>query len=162
VWSADPRRCRSKQALPDLAGGEWKLTDRTWQDTGVLAWYDLDPDFSIHRFLRRRRACAPVVRQFRAPAAPDPTGFDTFDLLLDLVATPDIGRWSFKDADEYAHGRRLGVVSDADHHRVREARERAVALLEGRGGPFAEAWPHWRPAPDRPTPAPPTEDQMAT
>src|ERR1700761_7299153 len=39
-----------KQALPNLARGRWELTDWQWRDTGVLAWYEVDPDFSIKRF----------------------------------------------------------------------------------------------------------------
>lgn len=42
-------------------------------------------------------------------------GFDTFDLLLDLVISPDLSQWTWKDEDEYTHGRRLRVVSESDH-----------------------------------------------
>jgi hypothetical protein len=63
------------------------------------------------------------------------------------------GDW--KDEDEYAQGRRLGVVSPRDHRAVGAAREEAVAMIGSRGGPFAAegGWRNRRPAPD--TPAPP-------
>ncbi|WP_372501172.1 hypothetical protein [Streptomyces meridianus] len=43
--------------------------------------------------------------------------------------------------------RRLGVVSDDEGRAVRAARERAVAMLEMRAGPFADAgaWAAWPP-----------------
>jgi hypothetical protein len=54
------------------------------------------------------------------------------------VATPDLGHWSWKDEQEYAQGRRIGLITDTDHARVSLARERAVALLESHSGPFAD------------------------
>jgi hypothetical protein len=77
---------------------------------------------------------------------------DTFDLLLDLVASPDLGRWRWKDEDEYVHGLRLGVVSDAEHVQVERAREEVVALLERRSGPFAIGAATWTASPTWPVP----------
>jgi Protein of unknown function (DUF402) len=134
-----------KQALPNLARGRWELTDWVWRDTGVVAWYEVDPDFSIQRFFGADGHALFWYVNFERPVRRTTNGFDTFDLMLDLVAEPDLSSWKWKDEDEYAQGRRLGVIDESDHHRVREARERAVALLERRGGPFADAWPHWRP-----------------
>jgi hypothetical protein len=39
-------------------------------------------------------------------------GFDTFDLTVDLVIDPDLSTLEWKDVDEYAHVRRLGIVSE--------------------------------------------------
>jgi hypothetical protein len=58
--------------------------------------------------------------------------------LLDLTVAPDRSRWQWKDEDEYDQGRRLGLISDAEHRRVELARERAVAMVEAGGGPFAQ------------------------
>jgi Protein of unknown function (DUF402) len=143
-----------KHGLPNLARGEWELTAWVWRDTAVLAWYDIDPDFSIQRFFAADGHALGWYVNFERPIRRTPTGFDTFDLLLDLVAAPDLSTWWWKDEDEYAYGRRLGVIDAGDHHRVREARKRAVALLESRGGPFAAAWPHWRPDPHWVLPGP--------
>ena len=60
-------------------------------------------------------------------------------------------RW--KDEDEYQHGRRLGVISDAVHRRVDEARQEVLALVQARQGPFGQDWPDWPDWPDwRPDP----------
>jgi predicted RNA-binding protein associated with RNAse of E/G family len=74
------------------------------------------------------------------------------DLALDLVVEPD-GAWRWKDEDEYAQCRRLGVVTDAEHAAVTRAREQAVALVESRAGVFGEvpARP-WLPDPAWPRP----------
>jgi len=79
------------------------------------------------------------------------------------VADADLNRWSWKDEDEYAQGRRLGLITDADHYNVGRARERAVALLETRGGPFARHASTWRVSDQWPIPVlPPETLEVAT
>ncbi|MEU7642322.1 MULTISPECIES: DUF402 domain-containing protein [unclassified Streptomyces] len=65
-------------------------------------------------------------------------GFETFDLAVDLVIAPDLSRWEWKDEDEHAHARRLGIISDTEHQSVDAARAHILAMLEERTGPFAE------------------------
>lgn len=142
-----------KQALPNIANDRWELTGWTWRDTIVLAWYDVDPDFSIHRRFDADGRPIGWYVNFERPPRWTGDGFETFDLLLDIDAAPDLSRSRWKDEDEYRQGRELGIVGEDDHHRVREARPRAVALLESRGGPFAGEWPRWRPEPSWPAPA---------
>lgn len=142
-----------KQALPNLAAGRWDLTDWTWRDTNVLAWYGVDPDFSIHRMFDAEGRPIRWYVNFERPLRWTEDGFETFDLLLDIDAAPDLSSWRWKDEDEYLQGRERGLIGEDDHHRVRKARERAVRLLESRGGPFAGEWPHWRPEPAWPTPS---------
>ncbi|MFB9238183.1 DUF402 domain-containing protein [Plantactinospora siamensis] len=146
-----------KQAIPSLAAGRWELDRWIWRDTVVLAWWGLDPDFSVHHF--RPVDGRPPWWYVNFERAPHRTalGIDTFDLLLDLTADADLSRWAWKDEDEYAHGRRLGVITDADHRRIGRARERAVALLENRAGPFARDWSGWTVPPGWSVPALPPD-----
>ena len=150
------------RALPNLADGNWQLGRWTWRDTAHLQWVPPDRWFSVNAFFDAAgdgRLTRWYVN-FQHPMRRTPIGFDTFDLLLDLVVAPDLSRWDWKDEDEYAQGRRLGVVSEADHRAVEKAREEAVAMIEGSVGPFAAerglgTWryePHW-PDPQLPTEA---------
>ena len=75
-----------------------------------------------------------------------PIGFDTSDLLVDLVVEPD-GTCRWKDEEEYEQGRRLGLVSDTDHAKLEVAREQALAMVERRVSPFDDRWLSWRPDP---------------
>ncbi|MFE7301571.1 hypothetical protein [Streptomyces sp. NPDC057579] len=81
-------------------------------------------------------------------------GFETFDLAVDLVIAPELSRWEWKDEDEHAHARRLGIISDTEHQPVDAARAHILAMLEERTGPFADAasWASWRWEPTWPTP----------
>jgi hypothetical protein len=148
------------RALPTLADGDWQLGRWSWRDTALLQWVPPDTWFSVNAFFDAAgdgRLTHWYVN-FQRPMRRTSIGFDTFDLLLDLVVAPDLSRWDWKDEDEYAHGRRLGVVSEADHRAVEMAREEAVAMIEGGVGPFAVErglgkWryePHW-PDPQLPT-----------
>lgn len=78
-------------------------------------------------------------------------GVETLDLLVDLVAGPDL-TWRWKDEDEYAHGRRLGLVTEAEHRAVTAAREEVVAMIDARRPPFCDSAPSWLPHPDWPIP----------
>ncbi|MFF5303016.1 DUF402 domain-containing protein [Streptomyces sp. NPDC013161] len=148
------------RALPNLADGNWQLGRWTWRDTAHLQWVPPDRWFSVNAFFDVA-GDGQLTRwyvNFQHPMRRTPIGFDTFDLLLDLVVAPDLSRWDWKDEDEYAHGRRLGVVSEADHLAVEKARDEVVAMIEGSAGPFATerglgTWryePHW-PDPQLPT-----------
>jgi predicted RNA-binding protein associated with RNAse of E/G family len=88
---------------------------------------------------------------FQTPYLRGAIGADTSDLHLDLVVTPDLSyRW--KDEDEYAQARRLGLVTDGCHRRIEQAREQVVGLVERRQGPFGQPWPSWRRDPAWPLP----------
>jgi hypothetical protein len=64
----------------------------------------------------------------------------------------DLSGYRWKDEDEYAQGRRLGLIDDVLHQRVDTAREQVVSLIESRQGPFAEDWSPWRRDPAWPAP----------
>ncbi|WP_251056830.1 DUF402 domain-containing protein [Streptomyces sp. ISL-94] len=100
------------------------------------------------RFLRprRRHRLRNWYVNFEHPATRTEAGFDTFDLTVDLVIDPGLDRFAWKDEDEYAHLRRLGIVTDAEHREVELARGQVLAMLADRNGVFAdaEAWAAWR------------------
>ncbi|MER6317042.1 hypothetical protein ABT237_25235 [Streptomyces sp. NPDC001581] len=93
-------------------------------------------------------------RLLEHPTCRTEDGFDTLDLTVDLVVTPDLTRWEWKDEDEYAHVRRLGIVSDTEHQAVDAARGEVLAMLAELSGVFAQAerWAAWRREPAWPTP----------
>lgn len=132
------------QALPDMASGRWKLGRWTWQDTTVLTRSGAGEYFSVSQFFDARGRCDGWYVDFIRPWRRTLIGVDTFDLFLDLTVTADLSACRWKDEDEYAQGRRLGIVDDELHLRVGAARERVISLIESRQGPFAEDWSSWR------------------
>jgi protein associated with RNAse G/E len=141
-----------KQAIPNLAAGRWALRRWVWRDTTVLARFERGQHFCVSQFFDPQGRARAWYIDFIRPYQRTPDGIDTLDLLVDLVVTPDLSAHRWKDEDEYAQGRRLGLINDTLHRRVEAARQRVMALVESRQGPFAEDWSSWRRDPSWPLP----------
>ncbi|OKI95101.1 DUF402 domain-containing protein [Kitasatospora sp. CB01950] len=142
-----------EQGLHHLAAGTWTLGPHRWERTAVLSHYLAGEWFSVHCF-QDAATGTPIswYVNFELPYRRRPGGIDTMDLALDLVATPDLTDHHFKDRDEYARLRRLGVVDDHLDRQVQQACGRAIAMLDNHAGPFATGWPAWTPDPSWPLP----------
>lgn len=151
---AEGDRSVRAEAFDAMATGEWQLAPAVWQETELLLWKPPAAWFSVNAFFTAAGLRNWYVN-FEHPTRRTADGFDTFDLTVDLVVTPDLTGWTWKDEDEYAHVRRLGIVTDTEHRAVQLARAQAVALIEDRAGPFADAdrWKAWRWDPAWPLPA---------
>ncbi|MFE7357273.1 DUF402 domain-containing protein [Streptomyces sp. NPDC057543] len=153
------------EAFDAMATGEWELADSRWQETELLLWKQPGAWFSVNAFFVSNgvgRRLRNWYVNFERPSVRDAAGFDTFDLTVDLVIDPDLSQYEWKDVDEYAHVRRLGIVTDTEHQAVDDARAQALAMLADRSGPFKAAaeWRSWRWDPTWPMPRLPrrTED----
>ncbi|WP_329369332.1 DUF402 domain-containing protein [Streptomyces sp. NBC_00669] len=145
-----------RQALHDLASGDWRLGRWRWRDTVLLLWNPPATYFSVNAFYHPYgdHHLDRWYVNFQRPLRRTTLGFDTFDLLLDLVVAPDLSGWEWKDEDEYAQGRRLGIVDDEDHAAVEAARGQALSMIERGEGPFAvdAGWSGWSSSAGWPTP----------
>lgn len=122
-WLHDGDDTACKQAIPNLARGQWQLGPWTWQHTALLTWIGLDPDFCLMYFRALSGGTEQWKINFERPIRRTTSGIDTFDLLLDLTGDPSGERWTWKDQDEYDQARRLGLIPDAEHQRVELARQ---------------------------------------
>lgn len=156
TWSAGWRTgddAVRRSGLDHLAAGTWVLGSWSWRHTVVRSRFETGQWFSLHYF--QEPGTGEPLRlyvNFERPAVRTPIGIDTMDLIVDLVVEPDLSGHRWKDEDEYAHGRRLGFITDADHRLVDQARDRALGLLQDRSGPFADPWQPWAPDPQWPDP----------
>ncbi|MFB8290662.1 DUF402 domain-containing protein [Kitasatospora purpeofusca] len=150
-----------KDGLEHLASGSWELEPWAWRDTVLRSRFETGSWFSLHHFQSPAGEPLRLYVNFERPAVRTRIGIDTLDLLVDLVVDPDLSSWRWKDEDEYAHGRRLGLVTEADHRAVDHAREHAIGLLQERRGPFGFPWPAWAPDPAWPLPVLPPGAQQA-
>jgi len=132
-----------------MAAGEGELVSAVWQETVLMLWKPPAAWFSVNAFYATDgdgHRLRNWYVNFEHPTRRTAGGFDTFDLAVDLVIAPDLGLPRWKDEDEYAHIRRLGIVSDSEHQAVELARVQVLDTLEARTGPFADAasWAAWR------------------
>ncbi|MFE4800369.1 DUF402 domain-containing protein [Streptomyces sp. NPDC056708] len=150
---ADGNRTVRTEAFDAMARGEWELEPGVWQETELLLWKPPAVWFSINAFYTTAGLRNWYVN-FEHPTRRTDDGFDTLDLTVDLVIDPDLSTLTWKDEDEYAHVRRLGIVTDTEHQAVELARAQVLAMLDERAGPFADAdrWASWRWNPAWPSP----------
>ena len=151
-WLRTRDESTRKQAIPNLAAGQWELGWWTWRRSTLLRRSRPGDYFTVGHFFDSDGHCHGWYVDFIRPWQRTAIGVDTFDLLLDLVVEADLSGYRWKDEDEYAQGRRLGLIDDALHQRVEAAREQVIALIESRQGPFADDWSAWRRDPAWPIP----------
>ncbi len=133
--------------LEELASGTWELRDAVWRHTRLLTLIPSDRWYTISLFFdpAADRFSFWYVN-FQRPCARTALGIDTCDLFLDLVVAPD-HRFSYKDEDEFARARELGLITPEIDARVRSAAEQVIASIEARAFPFDGSWQRWRPDP---------------
>ncbi|MFD8565118.1 DUF402 domain-containing protein [Streptosporangium canum] len=144
-------------AITSLAARRWDLGHWTWRETTWLSILTPESFFSVNLFFDHDHRLNRWYVNFQRPYARTSIGVDTFDLFLDLVVAPDLSSYTWKDEDEYRHGRRLGIVDDGTHQHVQRAREEAVAMIEGRRGAFGAPWADWRADASWPVPVLPVD-----
>jgi predicted RNA-binding protein associated with RNAse of E/G family len=128
--------------------GDWELADSAWRRTGVIEQVCAGRWFSVSAMYNADGTMHCWYVNFERPPVWHGGGWETHDLALDLVVEPD-GTRHWKDENEYERGRRLGLISDAEHRAVRAARDEALAVVESRGSLFAPGAvpPSWLPDP---------------
>lgn len=75
-------------------------------------------------------------------------GFDSEDLVLDVVVSDDLSLWNWKDEDEFDYAIASGRIAPEDAQEIRAEGERAAHLAERKEFPFVDhMWKRWRPDP---------------
>jgi hypothetical protein len=73
-------------------------------------------------------------------------GFQTMDLMLDLLVAPD-RQWRRKDEDELEALVAHNLLDAAVAQQVRDEAQRVTGRIERNEPPFSDPWPAWRPEP---------------
>jgi len=126
-----------------LAAGGWELEDAEWTGGDALHIVPRGEPFSIWPFRSPNHELLSWYCNLQAPLVRTAIGFDTDDWTLDVVATADLSRWSYKDEDELAEGERVGLYDAGELVEIRAAGARVVALIESRSSLF-ETWSAWQ------------------
>lgn len=134
---------RGRQMVEDSGLHE----DWTWRENRRLFLWQPNAGHAVSLFWRDADDTflgwyVDVLRPMRRT----PLGFDTRDLILDVVVNPDRS-WQLKDEDELTWAEEHGTVrpDEADH--IRAEAMRAAALLEAGDPIFDERWIGWKPPP---------------
>jgi len=125
------------------------IVDCQWDITDVLMLIVPDDAFSTYVMWKTRTkdlACWYINLQ--EPIRRTSIGFDTMDNMLDVVVSPDMSEWKWKDDDEFAEAERIGFYSHEKASEIWAEGERAVKLLTLERQAFYEEWQKWQAKPE--------------
>jgi hypothetical protein len=140
------RRWVRRPTVQDLLTPQVQLIDAEWIETDVLSLVEPGAAHSIDIMWdagHRAQRCWYVHLQ--EPFRRTQIGFDTMDQILDIVISPDLSRWRWKDEDEFADAERIGVYSPKEAQSIRDEGEKVIELLRTKAAPFCGGWEEWVP-----------------
>ena len=124
------------------------IVDCQWERTDVLFLIVPGEAFSTYIMWKtgtRNLECWYVNLQ--EPIQRTSIGFDTMDNMLDIVISPDMSEWKWKDDDEFAEAQKVGFYSSNKAHEVWAEGERAVKLITSERRSMYEKWATWQASP---------------
>jgi hypothetical protein len=128
-------------AIGDDLFGEWKLSERVFEQTGQLRLTRPDEPFSIFHFRHPDGSFEGWYVNLERPQTRTRLGFDFEDELLDIWVRPGAEpRWL--DEDEVEEAVRRGFFSPERASELRATGERILA-----DPPWPTGWEDWRPEP---------------
>jgi hypothetical protein len=142
---------RGERLAECAARGDWVFRDADWDvDTLVLlregAWHALWVSW-----LPSGEHWGWYVN-LQLPFRRTKQGFETMDLVLDLIVDPD-RTWRWKDEDELETWVARGVCEQGLAEQIRAEGLEVAGRAERNEPPFCEPWPDWRPEPSWTLPA---------
>lgn len=125
--------------------GEWVLADVVWTGGSLVrlapadAWHCVDIEFDAQGRFDGWKI------NFQTPVRRTANGFDTNDLVVDLVVAPDRS-WEVLDADDLSRAVAAGHVTVQDAERARAELAEFLSRVQQWEAPFDdERWPQWTP-----------------
>ena len=132
------------------ADRDWELRDHVWHSNGMLRLLRPGEPYGLELHWRDEDAAfIGWYVNLQEPIRRTNRGFDTDDLVLDIVIEPD-GAWTWKDEDELAEVVALGRFDADEAAEIRQFGERVIEQLDRL---IPTGWEGWRPDPSWPTPA---------
>lgn len=139
---------RGRNMLP--GGWDGRYEDRVWDGPGCLRLHLPGTGISVMRWWhpeKQRYDGWGWYVNLELPWRRTAMGFDSRDLLLDIVVAEDLSSWRWKDADELEWALEVGTMDAETAEFTKSAGAQAIALLEARAFPFDTDWHRWRPDP---------------
>ena len=125
------------------------LVQRTWTENHALQLIRFGDEHATILYWREGTwefRCWYINLQ--APLRRYEGGFESMDLTLDMLISPDRQRWQWKDEDEFVD---IGIAGGWYTHEqlahLKQYGERIAGEARAGRPPFDDAWPEWRPDP---------------
>jgi hypothetical protein len=128
-----------------LSPDKIRVGDVQWERTDVLFLIVPGESFSTYAMWKtgtKNLEC--WYANLQEPIRRTRIGFDTMDHMLDVVIDPDMGKWRWKDDDEFTRAQAAGFYSPQKAAEIRRAGEMAVRLITSDRRSFYEKWATWK------------------
>jgi hypothetical protein len=140
------KRWGRRPTVEDLLNPQVQLIDAKWIETDVLSLVEPGAAHSVDIMWeagQRIQRCWYVHLQeaYRRTCI----GFDTMDQILDIVISPDLSRWRWKDEEEFAEAEKIGVYSHVEAQAILTEGQRVIDMLNIHASPFCDGWQNWLP-----------------
>ena len=132
-----------------LAAEKINITDCQWDRTDVLMLIVPGEAFSTYVMWEtgtKNLVCWYINLQ--EPIRRTQIGFDTMDNMLDVVVSPDMSEWKWKDDDEFAEAEQVGFYSHETAREIWAEGEKAARLLTSERRDFYQQWQNWQANPE--------------
>jgi len=132
-----------------LSPNSINIVDYEWDTTDVLMLIVPGEAFSTYVMWKtgtKELACWYINLQ--EPIRRTKIGFDTMDNMLDVVVSPDMSEWKWKDDDEFVEVERIGFYSHEKAREIWAEGEKAVILLTSTRQSFYKEWEKWQAKPE--------------
>jgi len=127
-----------------LPAGDWALGDEAWTRDALLISLPGEP-FSIRPIHDEQPQFRFWYLNIETPLHRTPLGFDYMDQTLDIIISPDLSEWRWKDEAELSQAIALGLYSNEQAKDIRATGEQALARFLARKPPLDRDWDRWRP-----------------
>lgn len=123
---------------------EIKIVDCTWHSTDVLMLIVPGEAFSTYIMWETgTKNLAYWYVNLQEPIQRTSIGFDTMDNMLDVVISPDMSVWKWKDDDEFSEAQQAGFYSSDKAREIWIEGEKAVRLITLERRSLYEEWGKW-------------------
>jgi hypothetical protein len=132
-----------------LSPDKISVVDYTWERTDVLMLIVPGEAFSTYvMWITGTKNLDCWYINLQEPICRTSIGFDTMDNMLDVVVSPDMSEWKWKDDDEFAEAERVGFYSHEKACEIWAEAERAVKLMTLERRAFYKEWTMWQAKPE--------------
>ncbi len=129
-----------------MATKAWTMAERKWHTEGTLRIKNPRTMWSLWVFWESGMS---AIRSWyiNVDAAYSRTrfGFDTMDMILDVVVQADRKSWRYKDEDELAEALAAELITEYQAQEIQNAAAQALEIVAMNRPPFDNVWENWRP-----------------
>jgi hypothetical protein len=127
--------------------GEWELINRTWGPPGKLRLTRPGDAFEVWASPGMQEDGTPWYVNLQDPLRRVGAGFTTMDHLLDVLVSPDLQSWEWKDEAEFEFAEEAGLLSAPRAAEIRAMALDIIKAVEAGQPPWDPSWATWNPEP---------------